>query len=143
MTLRKLGAVCVHSPKYHCEMAGEGIEYSWGNAKMKYRRIKASAKRSNAQFLAQVRNCSSNEYLNKKRVRNNSRRAREYVCAYLLLAVSAGKENTENIEVDIRELKPCAISAQKIEQMKEKVRYHRAAIDFDTSFCNVSVKIEP
>ena len=35
MTLRKLGAVCVHSPKYHCEMAGEGIEYSWGNAKMK------------------------------------------------------------------------------------------------------------
>ena len=25
------------SPKYHCELAGEGIEYSWGLAKKKYR----------------------------------------------------------------------------------------------------------
>ena len=85
----------------------------------------------------------STEYLDKTRVRKNSRRAREYMCAYFLLAVSEGKDSTESIGVDIRELKPCAISAQKIEQMKQKVRCHRAAIDFDTSFCRVSVKIEP
>ena len=143
MKVRKLGAVCIHSPKYHCEMAGEGIEYSWGNAKMKYRRIKASSKRSNAQFLSQVRQCLSTEYLDKTRVRKNSRRARDYMCAYFLLSVSDGKDCTESIEVDVGELKPCAISAQKIEQMKQKVRCHRAAIDFDTSFCRVSVKIEP
>ena len=61
------------------------------------------------------------------------------MCAYLLLAVNEGKESTENIEVDIRDLKPCTISAQKIEQMNQKVRCHRAAIDFDTSFCNVNL----
>jgi len=55
MNIRKLGAVCTHSPKYHCELAGEGIEYSWGNAKMKYRRMKWSDKKDHAQFVTAVR----------------------------------------------------------------------------------------
>jgi hypothetical protein len=35
------------------------------------------------------------------------------MCAYFLLAVSDGKDCTESIEVDVGELKPCAISAQE------------------------------
>ena len=85
---------------------------------MKYRRIKASSKRSNAQFLAQVSNRLSTEHFDKTRVRKNSRRASEYMCAYFSLAVNEGKDSTESMEVDVRELKPCAISAQKIELMK-------------------------
>ena len=45
LNIRLLGAVCIHSPKYHCEIAGEGIEYSWGNSKAKYRRIKVKDKK--------------------------------------------------------------------------------------------------
>jgi hypothetical protein len=30
---RKMGVMVDHTPKCHCELAGEGIEYSWGCAK--------------------------------------------------------------------------------------------------------------
>ena len=33
------------------------------------------------------------------------------------------------------------MSAQKIEQLKEMVRCHLAAIDFNTQFCNVVFKV--
>ena len=67
--VRLLGAICVHSPKYHCEIAGEGIEYSWGNSKAKYRKIKVCDKKTVKQFREQARNCLSQTYLNLKRVR--------------------------------------------------------------------------
>ena len=50
MNIRKMGAICFHSPKYHCEIAGEGIEYSWVNSKYKYRRIKALDKKFKKDF---------------------------------------------------------------------------------------------
>ena len=77
-TVRKMGAILDRSPKYHCEIAGEGIEYSWGNAKMRYRHVPFSAdkKSSAAQFYSCVRECLSRDYLNIDRVRKNSRRAR-------------------------------------------------------------------
>ena len=28
----------IMSPKYHCELAGDGIEYSWGKSKFSFRR---------------------------------------------------------------------------------------------------------
>jgi hypothetical protein len=33
----KLGVIVDRTPKCHCEMAGEGIEYSWGLGKNRYR----------------------------------------------------------------------------------------------------------
>jgi hypothetical protein len=51
LNVRKLGCSVFHTPKYHCELAGEGIEYSWGNAQIKYRSFKSSEKRTIAQFL--------------------------------------------------------------------------------------------
>ncbi len=67
-TVRKLGASLDRSPKYHCEIAGEGIEYSWGNAKMRYRHIPFEAKKSSEQFYSCVRNCLSRQYLTLDRV---------------------------------------------------------------------------
>jgi len=34
----KMGVIIDRTPKCHCELAGEGIGYSWGCAKNKYRR---------------------------------------------------------------------------------------------------------
>ncbi len=34
---RKLGVLVDHTPKCHCELAGEGIEYAWGCSKIYYR----------------------------------------------------------------------------------------------------------
>ena len=32
------GVIIKPTPKYHCELVWEGIEYSWGFAKLRYRR---------------------------------------------------------------------------------------------------------
>ena len=34
----KMGVIIDRMPKCHCELAGEGMEYSWGCAKNEYRR---------------------------------------------------------------------------------------------------------
>ncbi len=36
---RKMGVLMDHTPKCHCELAGEGIEYTWGSSKNYYRRL--------------------------------------------------------------------------------------------------------
>ena len=48
------------------------------------------------------------------RVRKNSRRAREYryMVAYLILSIESDGENRTSF--DLRELKPCAVSYQKL-----------------------------
>lgn len=38
------------TPKFHCELAGEGIEYSWGASKRYYRRQPITMKRSTLNF---------------------------------------------------------------------------------------------
>jgi len=41
-----LGVAVDFTPKYHAELAGEGIEYSWGLAKGEYRRTPLSQKKA-------------------------------------------------------------------------------------------------
>ena len=110
LNIRLVGAVCIHSPKYHCEIAGEGIEYSWGNSKAKYRRIKVKDKKTAEQFRNQVGKCLSRDYLDAERIRKNSRRAREYMVAYFILSMKEADSGCENLtgisKLTIGELKP-------------------------------------
>ena len=81
----------------------------------------------------------SRDYLDAERIRGkNSRRAREYMVAYFILSVKEADLGCENLtgisKLTIGELKPCAVSAQNIEQMTKLVRTHRAAFDFDQLF---------
>ena len=61
---------------------------------------------------------------------------------YFIMSIEG--ENGTNGEISLDEMKPCAVSASKIEQMRRTVKTHRAAIDFDKSFCKAKavVKIE-
>ena len=43
---KQLGVEVDCSPKYHCEIAGEAIEYCWGLSKNKYRVVSISRKRT-------------------------------------------------------------------------------------------------
>ena len=43
------------SPKYHCELAGEGVEYDWGLSKRKYRSIPLHEKKTKKNFEICVR----------------------------------------------------------------------------------------
>ena len=67
-TMLQLMATLMHiqvdqSPKCHCEVAGEGIEYTWAFAKNHYRRILLEQKRGKEKFMNSVRLCMSREVL--------------------------------------------------------------------------------
>ncbi len=82
---KELGVLVIISPKFYAEMAGEGIEYSWGITKGLYQRKLLNSTRSKERFKALVHECTNRDYLWTDTVRKLSRRARTYICAYYSL----------------------------------------------------------
>ena len=128
----ELGVSVIITPKFHAELAGEGIEYSWGVSKGVYRRKPLHSKRSKESFKMLVKECSSREILTTKTVRKLSRRARAYICAYYALYESkCNGDDTPTLTLPL------------IERLVKAFKTHRAAIDFDAGFVNGFVpKIE-
>ena len=71
----------LYTPKYHCEIAGEGVEYSWGISKKFYRSLPLSVKKGLVNFRASVR--QSVNHVSIHHVRKFAARARRYMLAYL------------------------------------------------------------
>ena len=94
------------TPKGHPELAGVGIEYSWGKAKQYYRRHNSLDPKL---FHNEVLHALSTEVLFLERVRKFSRRARNYMRAY-----KGGNTTFSDVE----------------KQMKN-TKVHRSALDFD------------
>ena len=125
----KIGAKVKLTPKCHPELAGEGIEYSWGFGKRRYRRewaMQDDDKRTVEDFLALCRACLSNletgDALTKARVRMMAGRARSYIIAYAKMAEDqAGSENDP-------------LTYALIGKMAKQYRAHRSALDFDLKF---------
>ena len=67
----ELGINVDRTPKCHPEMAGEGIEYSWGCGKNHHHALPIADKKSKANFLANIRKCTSRDdaHISLKRVR--------------------------------------------------------------------------
>ncbi len=61
----QLGVVINRTPKCHCEMAGEGIEYSLGIGKNSYRRLAIADKKTKEKFRESVKMCLRKEYVKK------------------------------------------------------------------------------
>ena len=55
------------SPKYHCKVAGEGIEFVWGIMKRRFRSIPYKEKDTKQKFNKCVRECVEN-YVTKKKL---------------------------------------------------------------------------
>jgi hypothetical protein len=119
------------TPKCHPELAGEGIEYSWGCAKNYYRRLPLADKKGKENFKRSVRSAISRDHLTTDRIRKFSRRAREYIVAYKLLKCKLDEEETD---IDL----VTNISSKKIEDMKSSFKAHRCAADFDAGFINMT-----
>ena len=75
------------SPKYHCELAGEGVEYAWGMMKQYFRSLSLDKKNTKAKFDRVVRETVG--YVSKKNVEMFSARCCRYMMAYSYL-------NTDN-----------------------------------------------
>ena len=101
--------------KGHPELAGVGIEYSWGKAKQKFRR--ETNDRIAAHLHANIVACFSRleNFLPPSRVRKFARRSRAYRRAY--------KEGKPNSHADVEKLVKCYKS-------------HRSADVFDKKFCH-------
>ena len=147
------GVIIKPTPKYHCELAGEGIEYSWGFAKLRYRRVPLEGKNSATKFRACV--AESLDAISKERMRRFSRRARRYVCAYYVMHHGLAKtedkginaEEVPEVDANIRRNGDAVddgslhnksvkikIELKDIERMIKSFRSHRCALDFDGAF---------
>jgi hypothetical protein len=135
---RQMGVVVDQSPKCHCEIAGEGIEYLWGNAKNKYRKLPIQDKRGKATFRSTVQQCLSREQLTTVFVRKASKQAREYMVAYQAIKDGFSLED-KNTTTDVL---PAVVDQEeermatpiKLEGIRKAVKAHRCAFNFDRKF---------
>ena len=135
---REMGVLVDRTPKCHCELAGEGIEYAWGCAKNSYCRVSLSGKRGKESFRSVVRECISENVLTKTRIRHFSRRARQYICAYFMIWTQTieGREQQQQVEGALgAAMTHSSADPVSIEKLVKRFKTHRCALDFDTSFC--------
>jgi hypothetical protein len=79
----QLGVLVQLTPKFHAELAGEGVEYCWACAKAFYRRMPVSRKRGQENFKQPVKECTcSSTVLTKGRIEKFASQARAYICTY-------------------------------------------------------------
>jgi len=150
---KQLGVRVVMTPKAHPELAGQGIEYSWGYAKLCFRKINtARSAKEKAQLLeANVRAATSTvgaQALNIERVRKFVRKARDYKMVYRehFATLDLLKEQAEDTTIDAAESaeqkkKVKAFEKHhyvKIEKQVRHLKAHRAAADIDTKFIRES-----
>ena len=137
----QLGVEVDRSTKCHPELAGEGIEYTWGRAKGLYRKARLSDKKGKENFRALVQRYLSTEMgagngcLTPLMIRKFSRRARCYILTYFWIEHGMEEKIKEEEE----------LSETHIERIKKEFKTHRNAIDFDEKFithCFTKIKTE-
>jgi hypothetical protein len=100
MIARRLGVKAERSPKFHCELAGEGIEYDWSFCKGKYRCRPLTDKKSRANFKKLVQEVTSWSFVTKEQSKRSSARARSYISGYFNIHFensSLLKQNTHKL----------------------------------------------
>jgi hypothetical protein len=125
----QLGVSVIITPKFHAELAGEGVEYSWGITKGLYRRKPLLSKKGKESFRKLVCEVTSRDILKTATIRKLSRRARAYICAYYSLYESKNKGDTTKLTLPL------------IERLVRAFKTHRAALDFDAGFVNGFVHV--
>ena len=129
------------TPKFHCELAGEGIEYAWGAAKRIYRRQPLSAKRTFENFVALVK--SSLASITIDTCRRFSAKARGYMLGYYHQnkekKVSEMNQKNKNREGDTIIVKT-ETSYQYNEKIHKIYRSHRDANCTDWAFISEVIK---
>ena len=107
--MHKQGHLLRMTPKGHPELAGVGIEYSWGKSKMLFRKHNDCNPKT---FHTQVLTAMAREVLFLDRVRKFARRARDYMRCY-------DQGASKHVSV---------------ENMRKKFKTHRCATDTDWGF---------
>jgi len=78
----EIGIIVNHMLKCHCELAREGIGYTWGFAKNRNWTMRLMSENGKENFKEAVKKCISRDLLTTERIRKFSRNAHRYNCAY-------------------------------------------------------------
>jgi len=145
---KDLGVLIDLTPKYHAELAGEGIEYSWGYSKGIYRRTPLSEKKGKSKFIQLVHECCDPvKHLTLKHVRSTAKRARAYICTYYHLArqhnISLDAQTQQESQQDNKNIaQEQKLLFDQIENLAKQFRTHRCVLDFDAGFIASLFKVK-
>jgi hypothetical protein len=123
-----MGVKIDRTPICHAELAGEGVEYSWGCAKNSYRRYPLCQKRGKETYMELVKKVLSRDNLTTERIRKFARRARSYICAYYQLHYDGDNNVDANVPEQVR-----------IERLAKAYKTHRSVVDFSSGFITAVV----
>ena len=132
ITANSLGVLIERSPKCHPELAGEGIEYSWGCSKAYYRNLTLSQKKGYDNFRQSVRKSMSKDVLSMERIRLFSKKARRYIVTYYTLTRNKMNESTTDSSPS---LCPTSVNLEDIEKLVKKYKSHRCVFDTHKGLC--------
>jgi hypothetical protein len=99
------------TPKYHCEMAGEGVEFGWGFSKKLQRRLPLKDRRKIDGFIKSVKHCLLK--VTPVRMRRFARRARKYMLAYHEIGLGPSSRDMVDAIVDIYYTAPSSSTMSK------------------------------
>ena len=93
----QLGVTVQLTPKFHAELAGEGVEYCWAHAKGFYRRMPLAQKRGRDNFKTLVKESTCPvAQLTRERICKFAARARAYICTYYFFDADGDKGRNGN-----------------------------------------------
>ena len=125
----RLGVKVELTPKFHAELAGEGVEYCWAHAKAYYRRAPLSRKRGRENFKQLVRECICPvNVMTKERVEIFAARAQAYICTY------------HHLDQELQNNPHHELLYNRIQMIMKEFKGHRCALDFDRGFVNSVLK---
>ena len=121
-----LGILIKCTPKYHAEMAGEGIEYDWAFSKNAFKHLPLTERKTKEQFRAAVKGVISGTSVSLYRARAAARRARSYLRAYYYLSRQEGESD--------QVIPESFVDIEKAAKLFCSHKNHRGASDDDTAF---------
>ena len=132
------------SPKFHPEVAGEGIEFCWGLSKNTYCKYSVEDKRTKSKYLELVKKCTcNNTVITKQMVQLFRKRTRRYMLAYQ--ALEELKSNAESSDNNTATEDLPAMSSALVEKVirvyKRPHKVHRNIADSKKQFLNFAASI--
>ena len=125
------GYVVITTPKYHAELAGEGIEYAWGVSKSVYRKAPWEQRKGKAAFMQLVKDAlCTHRVLTLINVRKFSKKARCYMKVYDAIGKKDHDHNNRNYSDNLDYV--------TIEKMVKTIKTHRNKSDIMSAYCNDS-----
>jgi len=136
--IHAMGILIDRTPKCHCELAGEGIEYSWGCLKNFYHHLPVTEKRTKKNFQGLVRRSLSHELLTTERIRKFSKQASQYICAYHSMWQQQQPQQNATMNSDMSvNSETSSGSLANIKKLVKQFKTHRCALDFDYKFIKI------